>query len=395
MYNEMRKSISDLRLGDRIGKGGFVFIQRNRERDRIDRDNGRNQLYIDAACPFCGNVKTYRHSYLKDGKITSCGCMLGKHGHYKHIPQRIDDGYGNIVYEAGYEMNFGWVYDGEAGMDTYGNRTVSVHSKWVKDDKAILPIKELDPIQNAHGIMMFSRWANSFIDANQIDVRTLLIETQNLGNEIIASRTRKYNNSKIISVNGDGYSVSVKAVGDDEQWIKSVLLNNPNIAKHVKNTVYMANSGLFGQTTNTIGDCVAKYADFKTSVQRQGRTLEVYEEFDGVNHPQKIMSERDQAVVVGCLEHNKGLLKLATTLRAFKERDEYAILKLRNFALKHIKQNIMSNMELGENKYSTVIRISPFYDIEEAVLINGTVQWNPIEKISSIVPKYHYRNRLK
>ena len=385
MYNKINKGINELRLGDRIGKSGMIFVKRNIERDRQDRNASLRQQFVDAACPFCGSVKTYRFSYLKNGQNTSCGCMIGRHGHNKSIPARTEDARGNVTYDKGYLMNFGWVYEEEAGVDTYGNRVIHVHSKWVPEDKAVMPTKELDPVANDDGAMFCSRWANSYVDAKNIDLNKLLADADRKIDDKSEIQTRNPHKRGVISADGPDYHVTMQVHGMDELWIKNLLLSDPEIAKNVKDTAYAVGDSIFGKTADYIGDCLAKYADFRTVSEVDGKVVDVYEEFDSNSHRIKHPTARDIQVELGCASNNKGLLRMSTYLKAFRNRDAETVLAIRKFAMGRIQHNIIHNFEVGRNELPTVMRVTNQRGIEEAIAQDGQIVWTHVAKVSDFM----------
>lgn len=380
MNKNKNKRINEFKLGDRIGKSGMHFVKRNVEyAEKI----GSKEVYVNAACPFCGRVKEYRLDLLRNGTITSCSCHLGKHGHTRCVPQRREDSYGNVQYDKGYSMNFGWVYDGEAGLDTYGNRMVNVHSKWVAEDKTVMPLKELDPVENADGLMLYSRWAQSYVEANNVDLNKFVLNEEKESDDVAAFFAKNPNGRcPVLLENGQ----ILYARGIDEYWIKNVLSKDKETVRKLRGTAYVIENDVVRNKNNVIMDCDATYADMKTVDTIDGKLIEIYEEYDGKrNHPVKRLSKRDFNVGFKCAENNKGLFRISTQLKEFVERDTDAVLKIRKYAIERIQQNILHNYNVGRNEKPTIIRVTRQLGIEEAIIQDGQIVWCQIAKVSDFL----------
>lgn len=378
MNKNKKKRVNEFKLGDRIPGSGMHFVKRN-----VERQNEINtgQTYVDAACPFCGRVKEYRLGDLKNGRTTSCSCNKGKHGHFTYVPKRKEDSCGNITYDKGYEMNFGWIYDGEAGLDTYGNRMVNVHSKWVETDKAVMPLKELDPVENADGLMMYSRWAKSYIDANNVDLSELVTEEERKADELAVDFEKNPHKRVPVQFN----EKTRIAHGKDEYWMLDMLSKHTDIATKMRWTAYVINNDVVRKDNQSIKDCDLTYADNTIVNVIDGKNIEIYEEYDGYCHSMKNPSERDSKVMFECAKNNKGLFRLSTQLNVFKERNKEAVLAIRKYAINIIEQNILHNYNVGYNEKPTIVRVSQQRGIEGAILKDGQFVWGKIEKISDFL----------
>lgn len=378
MYNRnIKQGINELTLGDRIGKSGMIFIKRNHERDLDNRNIAQRQLHVDAACPFCGKVKTYRLSYLKDGKTVSCGCMRGHHPHTP--PQRyVQDGY--VAYDKGFPLNFGWVYDGDAGVDMYGQHVAKVHSRWAPSDKAILPIKELDPELNPEWIMSCARWARNYVEENDINLHELYGFATS---DAFAQEERPKRNFKYGKIHTD--KVSVRFYGSDEKWIKTLMLNQSTIAAKVCDTAYVDSNQLFGKTENCIKDCAAKYADLRTLEILGHVEMDIFEEYDSPSHSYNKPSKRDTMVELGCAQRNKGLFRISTNCHCIADRDSKTFLAIRERALDLIRENIIKNAHSSCNEHPTLVRVSTRRGVELGRAIEDHIEWSHVATISEFL----------
>ena len=361
---------SELCFGDRIGFGGMFYIRENEQLTQQSRINKKYVKYVDVACPFCGQVHTYSLSYLRNGKTQSCNCMRGREAK-KVIANRIVDNLGHILYDEGYVMNFGWVYDSEAGIDTYGQRAINVHSKWLPEVTAIKPAFELDPILNPTcKTSLTNPWAPSYADIYKS--KEELIEEANQLSIVETKQDSDYYN---ISTDVEGQSYNVFAHGKDELWIKTLLMSIPEIAQSIASVSYVASAH-----SSSVKENDGKTADFRTITGKKNE-IDIYEEYDGSSHPIKNLTERDKQAILDCARNNQGLIKFSTKIAAFKGRNEEAVLAIRAFAIKEITKSIRHNNRFKNDKWSTVIRITSRRNIEKAIVENGEISWEMIAKL--------------
>ena len=360
------KGIKELRLGDRIGDSGIIFICKDHEHHTVAGS------YAYTMCPFCGTVKSQRLADIYNGSTSSCGCRKGRR---KTFTKEYDAN-GNTVYEEGYPLLFGWNYVAEAGMKK-GQRMVQVQSKWDENDVDEMPISELDAEYNLERVLRFARWARSYVETNNIDLQALRQES-----EPQAAKTRRERkspsdkNGTIPTPNG-----GVNYYGYDEKWIKTLVLSDINVAKAVVNHAYVVNGNIFGQTDNIVRDRGAKYADLRTLSACDGWETDIFEEYDACNHNIKNPSARDIQVELGCARNNKGLFRISTRCHCIKDRDAATFLAIREKAMEIIKRNIVANFQAGYTQNPTLIRVTIRRGVEFGMAMEDRIQWTPVATI--------------
>lgn len=373
------KKISELETKDRIGQNGWIFITRDHRAEAEAKRNGKTMRFVKAQCPFCGSIKTYNYDYLKNGKSVGCGCKESRE--YNQDAKRFVDDNGRISYQYGYPMNFGWNFMNEAGVDTYGNRIVYAYSRWNPNIMKKLPIKELDPVLNPSGFSDNASWADSYVDSFNTEELLLEAEEQNtiFGHNVKAGPGA----FTTISFEVDGRKITTAAQGEDERYMKELILRDPETRKAIQSSVYVCRGEFLGIRADNYYDRNAKWADFKTSFTvNRSRNVEVYEEYDGSSHPINKPKPRDVAVELDCDENNLGLFRLSTNLKVFKERNDDVVLAIRNFALNFIRQNIVSNRRNTGTKLPVLVRVTTRRHVEAGIERDGEIVWSKIKDLS-------------
>lgn len=384
------KRISELETKDRIGQNGWIFITRDHRAEAEAKRNGKTMRFVKAQCPFCGSIKTYNYDYLKNGKSVGCGCKESRE--YNQDAKRFVDDNGRISYQYGYPMNFGWNFMNEAGVDTYGNRIVYAYSRWNPNIVKKLPIKELDPVLNPSGFSDNASWADSYVDSFNTEELLLEAEEQNtiFGHNVKAGPGA----FTTISFEVDGRKITTAAQGEDERYMKELILRDPETRKAIQSSVYVCRGEFLGIRADNYYDRNAKWADFKTSFTvNRSRNVEVYEEYDGSSHPINKPKPRDVAVELDCDENNLGLFRLSTNLKVFKERNDDVVLAIRNFALNFIRQNIVNNRRNTGAKLPVLVRVTTRRHVEAGIERNGEIVWSKIKSLSDFyAPKKVQKN---
>ena len=367
---------------------------------------------------------------------TSCGCKQKSHENRYNAKKRIVDADGKVNYKQGYFMNFGWVYDDEAGVDSYGNRIVTVHSKWVPEEKAVLPAKELDPVANPNGIMMCSRWAQNYVEYHNVDLNKLIADADRridkkaeikadapkkrkvvptecedqyrdaeengtmtvldvnpekalvaIETHVAPDKAAHFNDTTVyITFEGNGVERKVKAHGKDEIWIKTELSHDEAIAETIRDMAYVSGSEILGKTLDHIGENQTKYSDFATEVEYDGRMAFVHEEYDGLNHIHNAKTiKRDNVVMMDCIKYNLGVLRISTQWSAFKNRNSEAVLSIRQALLNIIRANVAYNAKMGRNERPVVFNVTRFGVVEAIVIENGELKRHKMGPVSKFI----------
>jgi hypothetical protein len=216
-------------------------------------------------------------------------------------------------------------------------------------------------------------------------------------NQMIADLDRKFDDRAKIQENNphkcyvltaeipDGPAVSTMARGQDELWIKGLIMQDPQEAAAMRYAAYIADGELFGQTKTYFGDGQTKFADNRSVMEVNGVDVDIYEEYDSANHSYNRPSPRDKNIEFGCATNNKGLFRISTALPAIKERNAEAFLAIRQYAVNKIRHNVAHNIVVGFNELPTLIRVSKKNGIEEGVACEDAVKWTKIADIDAIL----------
>ena len=364
---ENKKNVNSLKLGDRIGDFGMYFLNRN---NTAQQETNSPLSFVDVVCPFCGKKKTLRLNSIVQGNVRSCGCRDGR----RHIRKLARDDNGNYI--VGTVMLFGWVYLESVGT-CRGMEMVKVISIWDPTDIAIMPACELDPEYNPFRMMIHSRWARSYVEMHGVELEALrdFDESEPMAKDNSGRR------STVIVVNG----YETKCYGRDEQWIKPLVLNVPDVAPIAKQTAYVHDNHLFGQTDGCIRDRNAKYADLRTLTVIGGEKIDIYEEYDSPYHSYNNPPERDVQVELGCAAANKGLFRISNNCRCIKERDAETFLAIREKALSLIRENIVKNARCSHNVHPTLIRVSTRRGVELGRAVENRIEWFTVATIGEFL----------
>lgn len=346
--------VNDMPIGTLIGyNNNFGYLGRNAEKEAEIRATGHYCVMVDALCRRCGSKKTYRLNNLRSGATKTCGCGRKKNKDI-NLNQLIDD----------------------------ADRRI--------DDKAEI---KADTPQKRKTVPTESETGNSqYRDAEEIGG---LIELENLDNAITGienpearQKAEKYLNDCVtrISFKGEGVEKVVLARGKDEDWIKTELSHDPTIAKTLRDTAYVADGKILGKTLDHIGENQLKSSDLATEVECDGYMALVHEEYDGCGHEsnQKTI-ERDEAVMLDCINYNLGVLRIATQLPAFHNRDAETVLAVRQALLNAIRANVAYNAKVGANERPVVVKVTRRGAVEEVVIENGKLAYKKIGRISDFI----------
>lgn len=343
------KRINKMTIGTTIGKNdNFVYLGRDTEREAEARSAGNRNPMVKALCRRCGSIKTYQLNNLSSGATKTCGC-----GRKNTILNQLIAEYDRRI-----------------------NDKDEIQAKTPNKNKVI-------PTEERAGNAQYRDEEENLIELDKLDDSIVDIQDPNMRAKVNAALNDAVT---YILFKGEGVERRVLARGRDEAWIKGELAKDPTIAKTLRDTAYVCGGKILGKTLDHIGENQLKSSDLATECEYNGYMAFVHEEYDGVGHNNNPKTrDRDEAVILDCIDCNLGVFKISTQLPAFKGRQSETILAVRQYALNMIRANMAHNANVGFNERPVVINVNRRGAIQEVVNEDGKLAYKTIGRISDII----------
>ena len=301
---ETRKGINRNAIVYRAGykfANGMIF----RAYDDTKKTRLNKHLYVQ--CPYCGDVVSLASNSAK--KLKSCGCEKMHH-------------------KSKYTVEFkkGWIYDGDAGLDSHNHQLVTVHSKWDEADTATFRLCNLKG-----GTV---RWAHSAADEGvdeefeEMFAKQRLVDLQNAKKTAYSKGLSDIKNVQKLYSKDEAFTFKCLP-----KEYKGYLLDN---------TTYAANNGEICHNNKRLWNNEPHLADFQLKIG----DLRIFIENNGIIHEEAIhgiktlleRQDRDRRTAEFCKKH--GFAQIVVSYKMIEDRDEKAY---RAYLRKAIKDAIKAH----------------------------------------------------